>query len=387
MKSKLLGSLAIIVLIGTLCLVATSGQVLAAETKHKIGIMPFHTPCMWFDPFTAGGYWYLTQHGHEVIVQNAEWNTKKMNTILKVWAEDPKLEGVIVAPLGGQEVLPGIKALRAAGKTVVLSNNDAGNCPEADFCVRFDSKGECAKGAELIVKLLTERYGKPEGQVILGLGDVRNTEHIQRADGVREVFAKYPDIKVKEFVSDMDAGKAATQAGTLLRTMPKVDAMFSVGMLEFMGMINALKRENMAYKLGNPKHVILVGMDSCPDVINPAVKEGLVDLVIDQPVLSYNAIAAYYLIQILDQGKDSLPKPGTVITAKDIDVTSKVKLDNGQEVTVPSDSWSPMEVLDTIQEKGQIWFKTNGAQITAANVDDPTLWSVITGQIKKYGWQ
>lgn len=57
-----------------------------------------------------------------------------------------------------------------------------------------------------------------------------------------QAFDKSPGIKVNEFVSDMDAGKAVTEAGTLLRTLPQVDALFSVGMLEFMGLINALKR-------------------------------------------------------------------------------------------------------------------------------------------------
>jgi ABC-type sugar transport system substrate-binding protein len=354
-----------------------------AEVVHDVAFMPFHIPCMWFGPYTAGGYWYLEQKGHKVRTANAGWDTKQMNTILKTWAEDPNLEAVIIAPLGGEEVLPGIRALKQAGKTVVISNNEAGYCPEASFCVRFDSPAGCRDGAEEVVKMIKKKKGKAEGVVILGLGDVRNSEHLERAAGAREAFDKYPGIKVHEFVSDMDAGKAVTETGTLLRTLPEVDALFSVGMLEFMGMINALKREEMAFQKDDPRHIICVGMDTCPDVINPAVKEGIVDFVIDQPVLSYNALASYYLLKLLDEGEDALPKPGDVINPEDVDIKSKAP-EIG--VMVPADAWAPAKVFDTTKEFGHIWIKTNYRIIDDTNVDDPTLWSNITGQIRDMGF-
>ncbi len=360
-----------------------AGEAEPAKDVHDIAFMPFHIPCMWFGPYTAGGYWYMEQKGHKVRAQNAGWDTKQMNTILKTWAEDPDLEAVIIAPLGGEEVLPGIRALKEAGKIVVLSNNEAGYCPEASFCVRFDSPAGCRDGAEEVVQMIIKKHGKAEGVVILGLGDVRNSEHLERAAGASEAFDKYPGIKVHEFVSDMDAGKAVTETGTLLRTLPQVDALFSVGMLEFMGMINALKREEMAFPKDDPRHIICVGMDTCPDVINPAVKEGIVDFVIDQPVLSYNALAAYYLLKLLDEGEGALPKPGDIIKPGDVDIKSKAP-EIG--IMVPADAWAPAEVFDTTKEFGHIWIKTNYRIIDDTNVDDPTLWSNITGQIRDMGF-
>jgi ribose transport system substrate-binding protein len=365
------------------CKTAPAEEAAPEQEIHDIAMMPFHLPCMWFGPYTAGGYWYLEQKGHKVRAANAEWDTKQMNTILKTWAEDPDIEAVIIAPLGGEEVLPGIKALKEAGKIVVLSNNEAGYCPEASFCVRFDSPAGCRDGAEEVVKLIEAKNGKAEGVVILGLGDVRNSEHLERAAGAKEAFDKYPGIEVHEFVSDMDAGKAATETGTLLRTLPQVDAIFSVGMLEFIGMINALEREEMAYPKDDPNHIICVGMDTCIDVINPATKEGIVDFVIDQPVLSYNALAAYYLLKLLDEGEDALPKPGDIINPEDVDIKSKAP---EIDVMVPSDKWAPAEVFDTIEEFGHIWIKTNYVIVDDTNIDDTTLWSNISGQIRDMGF-
>jgi hypothetical protein len=53
---------------------------------------------------------------------------------------------------------------------------------------------------------------------------------------------------------------------------------------------------------------------------------------------------------------------------------------------VPADFWSPAKVIDTTEQFGHIWIQTNGSSVTAENVDDPALWSNITGQVKNFGW-
>lgn len=358
----------------------------APEEKHyKIGIMPFHTGCMWFDPFTAGGYWWLEAHGHEVIVENAEWDSQKMNTILMTWARDPDLDGVIIAALGGQEVITGIRALKDAGKVIILTNNDAGYCPEAVLEVKFDSYGANKDAAERIVEMLIDKYGEPKGTIILGCGDIRTTEQVIRADGYRDVFDQYPNIVYHEIETRMTAEQAITKTSDLLRTLPNVDAVVSVGMLEFMGMINALEREGKAFPVGDPNHIICVGMDTCPSIINPAVKSGIVDFVVDQPVLAYNALAAYYMIEYLNKGESALPKAGDIITPVDVNIKVKPPYE-GMDFYIPSDAWAPAEVVDTMEEYGHLWIKTQHKIIDASNVDDPTLWSVITEKITDWGW-
>jgi hypothetical protein len=114
------------------------------KKDFTIGILPFQTGCLWFDPFTAGGKWFLEDKGVKVLVQNPQWDTKKANTILQAWATDPDIDGVIAAPLGGEEILPGLRALKKAGKAVVISNNEAGMAPEALFCIRYNGVEACA---------------------------------------------------------------------------------------------------------------------------------------------------------------------------------------------------------------------------------------------------
>ena len=43
------------------CKAAPAEEAAPEQEIHDIAMMPFHLPCMWFGPYTAGGYWYLEQ--------------------------------------------------------------------------------------------------------------------------------------------------------------------------------------------------------------------------------------------------------------------------------------------------------------------------------------
>jgi ABC-type sugar transport system substrate-binding protein len=355
------------------------------KKDFTIGILPFQTGCLWFDPFTAGGKWFLEDKGVKVLVQNPQWDTKKANTILQAWATDPDIDGVIAAPLGGEEILPGLRALKKAGKAVVISNNEAGMAPEALFCIRYNGVEACAGLAKKVVEMLEEKNGEPEGTIIMGLGDTRNPEHVERAKAITDVFDQYKGIEVRTFESGMTAEKATTRTGNLLRTLPKVDAVVSVGMLEFIGVVNALERENMAFPVGDEKHIICAGVDTAPDVINEGIRNGIVDFAVDQPVLAYNAIAGHFLLKYLEEGESALPKPGDIIRPEDINIQVKLPVE-GMDVMTPPASWGPAEVVDMKDETGHVWIKTNYVVVDKSNVDDPVLWSNITTKIKNYGF-
>ena len=213
---------------------ADTSEVAAADgdlpgAGYEIGVLPFHTGCLWFDPFTAGGKWYLEAKGADVIVENAEWDTMQYNTICNTWATLDDLDAVIAAPLGGEEVATGLKAISDAGKTLVITNNEAGYLPEAIFSVRYDGKEACAGLAEKVIELIQEQKGEVSGVIIMGLGDTKNPEHIERATAMKEVFEQYPDLEIRDFDSGMTAETATTRTADLLRTEDNVIGVVSVG--------------------------------------------------------------------------------------------------------------------------------------------------------------
>ncbi len=356
-----------------------------ASGGYTIGILPFWTGCSWFDPFTAGGKWYLEAQGNEVVVENAQWDTVKYNQICQTWANDEDLDAVIAAPLSGEEVAVGLKAIADSGKVLAITNNEAGYLPEAIFCVSYDGVEACTYMGERVVETLQEQNGELKGTVLLDLGDIENPEHVERADAIKAVMAEYPDLTVREFESDMMVDTATERAGDLLRTTDDVVAIVGIGQSSFIGIVNALEREGMAYPQGDENHIVCAGMDTAADVINPAIADGVVDFAIDQPVLAYNAIAGYYLVEYLKNGEAALPQPGDIITAEDIDIQVPLPVEE-LDIMTPPDSWAPAEVIDRTEEYGHIWIKVSYTVVDQSNIDDPLIYSNISNYITDWGF-
>ncbi len=363
---------------------SASGETQAAG-PYTIGILPFWCGCPWFDPFTAGGKWFLEAKGNEVVVENAQWDTVKYNQICQAWANDDDMDAVIAAPLSGEEVAVGLKAIADSGKVLAISNNEAGYLPEAIFSVSYDGTEACTFMGEKVIEALQAQRGETKGTVLLDLGEIENPEHVQRADAVKAVMAQYPDIDVREFETDMMVDTATERAGDLLRTEDNVVAIIGIGQSSFIGIVNALEREGMAYPMGDEKHIICAGMDTAPDIINPGIKDGIIDFAIDQPVLAYNAIAGYYLLQYLEKGEAGLPAPGTTINASDIDLQVPLPVE-GLDMMTPPDDWAPAEVIDKTEEYGHIWIKVSYTVVDQSNIDSPLIYSNISNYITDWGF-
>ena len=363
----------------------------ASGETFKIGVLPFWTSCPWFDPFTAGGVWYLQSKGCETVVENAEWDTTKYIAICETWANDPDIDAVIAAPLAGEEVRRGLDEIVKAGKPLVITNNECGKFDEVLFSVSYDAMAGCPYMAQRAVDAIKETRGEVKGTVILDLGSLTNPEHVQRAEAIKGVLAEYPDLKVKEFESEMMVDTAVTRCSDLLRTNEDTVAVIAIGQSSFIGCINAINAEGLAKPIGDPDHIVCCGMDTSAEIINENIKSGVVDFAVDQPVMAYNAIAGYYLYKYLTEGESALPQAGTKIEATDIDINVPIPdyatdAEQLKGMTIPGDAWAPAEVIDKTEEYGHNWIKTSYTVVDQSNIDDPTLFSNISGLIKDWGF-
>lgn len=337
----------------------------------------------WWLAYIGAGKWYLESKGHEVVIGNPEYSEAKANSILKTWAANPDIDAAIISGMGVEAIVGGIKDMADAGKLVIITNCEAGYVPEVPFSIMFDSDWGGSAGAEKIVEELTERYGSPQGTVILSICDPANPDLNERAEGYRSIFNQYPNIEVHEVSAPIDrVAGAKTQATTLLRTLPKVDAMGSVEYEGTMGLLAALEDEGMLLPIGDPNHVIFTCIDGGPGPVNDALSEDKIDLVIDQPVMAYNALAAYYALKILG-GETVEFQVGQTITADDVDCTYIVP---GTGLTEPGTTWAPATVIDVTTEYGHVRLGTSALLLTKEDLADPTLWSNIAAIKDVTGW-
>jgi ribose transport system substrate-binding protein len=109
---------------------------------------------------------------------------------------------------------------------------------------------------EFIVDQLRNKYGAPKGNVVAIRGLLGVEGEINRDKGAREVFAKYPDVKiVADPVADWIQAKAKDRMIEVLRAQPKIDVVYGHNDPMAVGAYLA------ARELGRDKEMIFVGVD------------------------------------------------------------------------------------------------------------------------------
>lgn len=109
---------------------------------------------------------------------------------------------------------------------------------------------------QYIADQLRKKNGKPEGNVVQMRGLLGVEGEIKRDAGAKEIFAKYPGIKiVAEPVADWIQAKAKDRMTEVLRSQPKIDIVYGHNDPMAIGAYLAAK------ELGREKEMVFVGVD------------------------------------------------------------------------------------------------------------------------------
>jgi ribose transport system substrate-binding protein len=109
---------------------------------------------------------------------------------------------------------------------------------------------------QFIVDHLTKKYGKPKGNVVAMRGLLAVEGEINRERGAKEVFDRYPEIKiVADPVADWIQAKAKDRMTEVLRAQPEIDVVYGHNDPMAIGAYLAAK------ELGRDQQMIFVGVD------------------------------------------------------------------------------------------------------------------------------
>jgi ribose transport system substrate-binding protein len=109
---------------------------------------------------------------------------------------------------------------------------------------------------QFIVDHLTKKYGKPKGNIVAMRGLLGVEGEFNRDRGARQIFDKYPEIKiVSDPVADWIQAKAKDRMTEVLRAQPKIDVVYGHNDPMAIGAYLAAK------ELGREKEMIFVGVD------------------------------------------------------------------------------------------------------------------------------
>lgn len=160
---------------------------------------------------------------------------------------------------------PSMQKAKAAGIPVVCLHSQIDGCATM---LGFDERYTGNIVGEYAVKLLTDKYGSPKGEVAVLQGLLGQGLNEDRTGGFTDVMAKYPDIKVdaKE-PTGWDAKKAADITENWLTAYPNLELIYGLSDSLTVPAANIIKRAN---KLAS---ILLVSVDGTQSGLD-AVKAG-----------------------------------------------------------------------------------------------------------------
>lgn len=167
---------------------------------------------------------------------------------------------LVLAPCGGQELIPSMQKAMDAGVPVVLIDTPSPWGKEATFVGTNNVSGGKLAG-EYIAKKLD---GKGEVAFITGI--MGHQTHIDRLAGCEQVLKQFPNIKiVATQPADSERAKGMTVAENIFTTYPKVKAIFCTNDEMALGALEAAKAENL--------DVAIIGFDANAEAVR-SVKDG-----------------------------------------------------------------------------------------------------------------
>lgn len=222
---------------------------------------------------------------------------------------------------------PSMQKAKAAGIPVVCLHSQIEGCATM---LGFDERHTGNMVGDYSVKLLTQKYGSPKGEVANLQGLLGQGLNEDRTGGFTDVIAKYPNIKVdaKEPTS-WDAKKAADITENWLTAYPNLDLIYGNSDSLTVPAANVIKRA------GKIDKIMLVSVDGTQSGLD-AVKSGdLKSTVLLAPQYSgfWKAWVPYRVAKGESVGAQVLIK-GVLITKDNVDPA--IKMANDQVNSMPT---------------------------------------------------
>lgn len=221
-----------------------------AAKKYKIGFSVYYTVdevgSMILDSMKTAA----DEAGVELLVNDANYKQDAQNQAIEQWILQ-KVDGVILAPCDFTGVKTALDALEKAHIPVITLN--APLAGSTDAAVISDTVEQGTIAGQLLEKALLATGKAMKGTVVYQTLPFMHPNAATRAKGFKDVFTKYPDLKIVELtgISPEDHYKAFDGA---LKAYPDMIGAWGLYSSATIGMMNAMK--------ANGKHIPLSSVDN-----------------------------------------------------------------------------------------------------------------------------
>ena len=182
-----------------------------------------------------------------------------------------KVDAIIIIPANTDAADPMTKAAQDAGIPLVYVNRIPSNLPEGVAYVGSDS----IQAGIMQAEWLAEQLGG-KGNVVIMNGDLAQEAAQMRTEGEKQVFAKFPDIKIiREDTGNWSRDQGLALMENWLASGDQIDAVAANNDEMAIGALQAIEA---AGQLGN---ILVGGVDASPDALQE-MDEGRLNVTVFQ---------------------------------------------------------------------------------------------------------
>ena len=237
------------------------------------------------------------------------------------------VSALILNAINANSIVPIVKLANRKGIPVFTLDRGAacGSC-QVNF-LETDNEQLGKEGADFIAQALKTRYGSMKGNVVDLEGLLGTTAGDEREKGFAEEMTKLqqsnPDLKiVARQAADFDADKGFNITTQLLAAHSDIDAVFNGNDDNAVGAIRAIRQANRFVPIGDPKHIIVIGIDGTEQALS-AIRRGQMDATLSQNPVTMAEQSVTYVEKYLHGDKASIPAhqfwPHLLLTKANID--------------------------------------------------------------------
>ncbi len=242
-----------------------------------------------------------------------EWTQNDENTNIRALStQNHKAFSIYPGDPAGANGL--FKQLKDHGQIVVAYGAEPSLPTPAAFTVATDIKGAAMVAAEALIKMMGEK-----GNILNVLETVTDINTKKRDDGIKEVVAKYPNVKIIQTISDMTQESVAKERiqSALAARGAEIDGIITTG---YNPTIAAAAILTEWHKTPSHKRIRYIGIDTGPTVIK-AIRDGSIDATVAQNPFGHGYISTMILKMMLDGWKPvkdyQFINAGIVVITKD----------------------------------------------------------------------
>lgn len=228
-------------------------------------------------------------------VVGEEWTQDNENANIKnLSTKDHKAFSIYPGDPAGANGL--FKQLKANNQIVVAYGAEPDLPTPAAFTVATDIKGAAMVAAEELVKMLEQK-----GNILNVLETVTDINTKKRDEGIKEVVAKYPDVKIAQTISDMTQESVAIEKikQALAARGEEIDGIITTG---YNPTVAAAAVLTEWHKDPSHKRIRFIGIDTGATVIQ-AIRNESIDATVAQNPFGHGYISTTILAMMLDGWK------------------------------------------------------------------------------------